>query len=259
MILELPDGLKAQDPDLIPLINDRLRAIREQLEAPEEVTAVAKLAGAPVYSGTHAQRLALSASSVPEGSIFVETDRTNVAYVAATVASIRAWRYKSGVHRCTLAAKPTGLTTYDSGFLMETTDRNHLHRWTGTAWVWGPGEAGSAYIQAYAVAPGTGWRAVDGATNILYEKDDCTTATLDLPDMTTDAFVRGSTAYTALLDPAVAPTLSASTGAASATTVVQSGAGATVASSTHTHALNTGTVSDTGRPKSVAVLWYFRQ
>lgn len=216
--------------------------------------------------GTHEERLALRPSDLANGTVFIETDRNGVEYQYRG----GLWVYAGGIYDRTqsqLAALGATLTTNDVGFLVEVTDYRHTLQWSGTAWTWGPGDAGSGMIQAFAVDPNptTGWQLCDGTANVPYLKADGTTATFTTPDLAgTPAYLKlagsiaGPTAANAptLTNPTVASATTGltvdaastgvsdnasatgiSTGVPSATATVQVGVGATVASSTHTHGI----------------------
>lgn len=179
----------------------------------DSLTSIAALNGAVfgatplVQNGTHAVRIATPASGVPAGSFFVESDRNQLLYQA--VAGV--WTYIAGTYRRTqsqLSALAATLGTGDTGLLVEVTDYAHVLRWSGTAWTWGPGEAGSGMFAAFAQAPtGSGWHLCDGSTGVSYLKADGTTGTLDLPNANATAtFVQLGPAYSSIITPATVPT-----------------------------------------------------
>lgn len=151
-----------------------------------------------------------------------------------------------------LAKLTASLGNADMGLLVDVTDFGHILRWTGSAWTWGPGEGGSGFFVGFAVAPtGSGWHVCDGSV-VSYLKADGTTGTVTLPNTAgSAAYQRNAAAYAAAITAAVAPT----TGAASASVAVQSGAGTTVATAGHNHA-----VSLPGDPvANFSAMLYFRQ
>lgn len=103
---------------------------------------------------THAARANILASDYSDGSEYYETDRGPV-YKAVG----GAWFYFSGMMEVAQAALPTDLTTRDSGLLVHVTDYAHLLRWSGAAWGWAPGEAGSGFLLTFVnpPAPPEGW------------------------------------------------------------------------------------------------------
>jgi hypothetical protein len=140
---------------------------------------------------------------------------------------------------------------------MITTTYTHCHRWTGSAWEWGPGETGSAFVQGFAIAPGTGWKLCDGTGSpVTYEKADGTTATVAIPDMR-GFFLQFAAAYAGTTNAATDGAVVIVSTGPSATVAVQSGAGTTVATSGHTHTVN-GT-STGALPPNIELLPYFRQ
>lgn len=92
--------------------------------------------GAVVLSGTHAERLtSFPASAYITNSLFWETDRT-VLYICQfpSLGAGSVWQYALGDMRGLYAARPTDLSTYDSGFLFYATDKFLLYRWSGSSW-----------------------------------------------------------------------------------------------------------------------------
>lgn len=252
--------VEPDNPRFRPLLNERLEQIATALEALQGGSA-ASVSGGRVYVGTHEQRLALGARDVDEGTIFQESDRT-VTYMALTSGSARKWRYIGGVHRCALASLPADLATDElqdsTGLLAITTTYAHVHRWTGSAWEWGPGETGSAFVQGFAIAPGTGWKLCDGSGSpVTYEKADGTTATVAVPDMR-GFFPVYAAAYAGTTN---AETTGTVTGTAASTTDLAGSNIAAGATSTdvpaHHHDV-TGT-STGALPPNIELLPYFRQ
>ncbi len=195
------------------------------------------------------------------GMFYRETD-TGVFYISGLVSSIPTWIFAFGLWYGLQANLPATLGTADAGFEAEVSDYGHRLRWSGMAWTWAPGDGGSGFIQLFEVDPtGAGWHLVDGTANVKYLKADGTTGTVTLPDLTTAganaAFMVGGTPNSGP-NAATAPTVGAgtlatgaaatgitlptNTGGPSGTTVVQAGAGSTVASSIHTH--TEGSITD---------------
>jgi hypothetical protein len=117
---------------------------------------------------THSGRESVKATDNSAGSIYYESDRQSY-YIAVN----GVWTYLGGLYSAFQAALPTDLGTADANFLMNVTDFGHLLRWTGTGWVWGPGDAGSGYMVQFVTAPDiTGWQACDGSANVLTLQSD---------------------------------------------------------------------------------------
>jgi hypothetical protein len=131
--------------------------------------------------GTHSARLGISAASYPSGTIYQETDR-GIFYAAVR----GVWTYAYGVLYTPQDGLPTDLGTADMGLLVGVTDFNHLLRWNGTGWEWGPGDSGSDCIQIFLAGPNAataGWQPCDGtALNIPVLQPDGSVTTLDVPD-----------------------------------------------------------------------------
>lgn len=85
----------------------------------------------PAQYGAHLSRPI--AANTPNGTFYVETDRTAV-YIVETIANAPAWVYVDGVFKAALSSRPTDLTGNDAGFLFYATDRGVTYRWTGAAW-----------------------------------------------------------------------------------------------------------------------------
>lgn len=92
-----------------------------------------------------------------------------------------------------IANLPTTLNTGDTNKLYFVTDYNHLFRWTGSAWTWGPGELGSGYYQFFEDAPaGFGslaWQLCDGTT-VARTNAVGTTTNVTVPNVTTPAYMK---------------------------------------------------------------------
>lgn len=208
--------------------------------------ALAGLVGG-VRVGTYAVRGAAPAHA---GELFLASDRNYVGWVSTA----SAWKYVSGAQYGTLSPnqKPT-LTTDDTGYLFASTDFARMFRWSGSAWTDAPGQPVRWAVSMFLVEydPGAGWHKVDGTAGVPFSAADGTTGTVTLPDFITakrmlrsnsasGTFGGSATTHTHAVDPPNTTSggpSTANTGTPSATTNVQSGAGATVASDTHTHSL----------------------
>lgn len=139
--------------------------------------------GGLVLEDTHANRLAsYPANSYPVGTLFWETDRT-VYYLNSGALGSQNWIYTAGEFSCTQATIPADLGTHDGGFLANVFDYGHLLIWSGAAWTWGPGDAGSGMLQMFEVDPGgAGWHLYDGST-VNYLKADGTLGSIVLPNL----------------------------------------------------------------------------
>ena len=182
------------------------------------------------------------------GQLFAATDRNYVAWVSDGAT----WFYLLGTQRGTIVVdqKPT-LTTADAGYLFHATDFDRVYRWSGSAWADAPGQPRRGMLAHFEDAPGTGWAACDGST-VTASTGTGGTASKGLPSLNGDnRFLRGATSaggtggsattHTHQVDPP-----STNTGGPSGTTDVQSGAGATVASSGHGHSTDIATFASAG-------------
>lgn len=214
-------------------------------------------AGASLNEGTHANRPSLT--TVPVGTIYYETDRGHFYRVTLT-GTTKAWTVipDAGMMRGTLSPdqKPGALGTDDTGFRFWSTDFLHMYRWSGAAW-------GIVYndllqIAGFATASiPTGWAPCDGTAAVTRSTSIGGTTTFTVPDMNaTNRFARGNTAPGGTGGAASYDPPSTASGAPSATTTVQSGAGATVPTSTHTH--NTDLASFSLLPPYYDVVWAIR-
>lgn len=155
------------------------------------------------------------------------------------------------VHRDLIANIPT-LATGNAGYLFYATDYEHLYRWNGTGWEWGPGDCGSGYYVAGGPQGGQ-WGLCDGGIVTIALENGGTT-NITTPDLTGDIFILGATSESArkvstratweataksadevghehFFNNGGTPT----GGPIGAATTVQSGTGATVASDSHYH------------------------
>lgn len=138
--------------------------------------------------------------------------------------------------------KPT-LGANDAGFRFASSDFDRVYRWTGAAWADAPGQPARGTIAYFddTLLPGTGWALCDGGA-VTRSTSTGTTAAFTTPNLTgANRFLRsvaGATggvggSATTHFHP-VNPPITA-TSAPTATVAVQSGAGTTVATDTHTH------------------------
>jgi hypothetical protein len=215
----------------------------------------------PYVSGGVAVAQGYSAQQYPD-LLFFETDR-GVFYVSMLVSNVWTWVYAIGEGAFTQATLPADLGTSDAGFLAQVTDYGHRLKWIGSGWGWAPGDSGSDYKQDFFDAPaGNGWHLCDGST-VNYLKSDGTLGSKTLPNLAGNpAYIKSGNAYTGTINSAVPPVVpSENTGTPSLTTTVQSGTGATVAASNHTHVVpSENTTMLGGDPVANLVLIpYFRQ
>jgi hypothetical protein len=93
---------------------------------------------ASVNQGTHEERLATNPANVPDGALWVETDRGNVVYqVQQDEDGEPVWVYLAGTMAGTLTPdeRPADLGEFDTGFMFAATDTDEIYQWDGTAWV----------------------------------------------------------------------------------------------------------------------------
>ena len=204
--------------------------------------AISQAIGQEVFGGpnlTHVGRITkVSAAGTIAEAWFSESQI--VAMVASTQAKLTA-----------LAAT---LGQAQIGLLVNVTDYGHVLQWTGSGWVWGPGEPGSGALVSFAIAPtGTGWHACDGSI-VSYLKADGTLGSVLLPNtVATAAYVKQGSSYASAITAAATPTSSTPTftGGSDTTSIPSSTVAVStttttlaVGSATHTHTVTpTGTVS----------------
>ncbi len=153
----------------------------------------------PTLQGTHAQRINTNPLIVPFYSpgrflsyLFWETDRKTL-YISSLVAGVPTWvLVSSGILVDVLANIPTGLGTADVGFLFGSSDYGHLHRWTGAAWTFAPGDSGSEYIVA-GTPNSPLWAPCDGAS-YGFAQPDGSIVNKNTPLLTGDVFIMGANA-----------------------------------------------------------------
>lgn len=185
--VESPEFAKAIAPDIS-------LELQSGGSAPISITNLIGGPSSPVMENVHANRAtSYPAGNYPVGSLFYETDRT-ILYVVTVSGGANVWTYATGVSYQALASLPADLGANDSGYLAWTTDYSHLFRWTGSAWTWGPGDAGSGFYQLFEAAPsgyGTlAWQIMDGST-VARANSDGTTSNVTLDDLTTAAYLKG--------------------------------------------------------------------
>ena len=187
-----------------------------------------------------------------------------------------------------LADIPAALTEEDEGYLYYAADYKRQYYWNGTAWERAPGEAPHHYAW-FDADPGDGWALADGSS-VTQTTDDGGTESHNVVDLI-GYYVKGASSVAGpnaavapgFTDPAISTDAAgitttdsgnASIGGPSATTIVQAGAGATVASSghnhadsghthgitdpSHTHTASGGAVDATGEPANQELLPYYR-
>jgi len=216
-----------------------------------------------IQVGTHAQRLAISAITSPQGLLFWETDRT-----ALYVVDVQLWKLiVNEPYAVTLApnTKPADLVATDVNFLIRSTDFDRLYRWTGAAWTDAPGQPQRGEIVDFAITlgadftPGAWWSLCNGTAGVVYSKPDGTTGTVTVPDLTTaNRFRRatsgatGGTGGSATTHTHPIPHThdvtinSADTGNNDGSVEVQAGLGTTVADDPHKHDNNAGQTVTSG-------------
>jgi hypothetical protein len=92
-----------------------------------------------------------------------------------------------------LAAKPTGLTAGDKGYIYEATDYKRRFRWTGSAWEYAPGERIEGEIVGSTVSLGAGWAWCNGSA-VTMTRPDATTHSVTLPNLS-NSYLKGAAAY----------------------------------------------------------------
>ncbi len=189
-------------------------------------------------------------------SITLGVATTNAVGVSYSVASGR-WVYVDGEFSSLLANAPTDLGENDASFKFSASDYLHVWKFSGTAFVFAPGDPGSGFVsegKPDGSAPNGGlWGLCDGSSYAVAKADATGTTSVATVDRTNDSFPQGSTTFgakaasrakweaTAVTDDesahthSVDPPNTTSGNDSGAGTVVQSGAGTTVATHTHTH------------------------
>lgn len=231
-----------------------------------------------ILFGTHAQRVAQKTGGLADGVLYVETDRQELVY--QTQGGV--WKYVSGTYQRTqaqLAALAATLTANDNGLRVNVTDYAHVLLWTNPAWGWAPEDPQNAgQICFFDVAPGTGWKLIDGNGDDgsaigaghpikILKSDGTTRNNTTAAAMNAGVYLRGAAAYNGAVVAATVPTISGSTASAvtgasilgttggpSATVSFPQGSigSVTVASSTHTH--SQGSLTDPGHTHAAGTL-----
>lgn len=136
----------------------------------------------------------------------------------------------------------TDLGTHDAGLLWELQSHVRCYRWTGSQWFDAPGQPqrGQICFFASAALPGAGWAICNGGATTISTTTG-STAPFTTPDLTTGArFIRSTAGATGgtggqSLQTAFTDVAAFTTNTNSASQVVQSGTGVTVAAHTHVH------------------------
>jgi hypothetical protein len=115
--------------ELVTTLNDRIRRINIALTGGSSSSDSGSAAA--LKYGKHGARIQTSPSSLPDGSVWIETDRSNVVYQVQA----QAWHYAGGTHVATFATRPTGLSTPDTGYQFLASDKYQFYVWSGSAWV----------------------------------------------------------------------------------------------------------------------------
>lgn len=158
-----------------PLVADKGIISRQWLDQ------FTKFSTATFVAITNAQRLAPTLKIPPDGSFALETD-TGVLYIV----SQGKWQYVSGT-RFVLSKDilTLGLVSTDSGYQIYVADLAHGLLWTGTAWQWAPGDAGSGFILPFVSGPSpiVGWQLCDGTANVQRLNGDGSITFETVPNM----------------------------------------------------------------------------
>lgn len=205
---------------------------------------------AHVRVDTYANRGA--AASYPY-QLFAASDKNYQTWISNASAWLHFAGYDS-LGMSSIAGLLGTFTTADINYRIWCTDYEHLYEWHGTTLDFADGDVGSGFvIMSLGSAPTAGvWALCDGSTVGIAQANG-TASNVALPDLTDYSFIVGGTysvnhvdaaraaweaaaktadesAHTHAVDPA-----STTSGTPSATQVVQSGTGVTVAGGTHTH------------------------
>lgn len=89
-----------------------------------------------VQYNTHRNRVNTTAQSMPDCSLWFESDRNTAFYMSriAPPQTTRAWFYAGGIYADLKKNQPTDLSANDLGFLFLAVDEKQLYRWDGKAW-----------------------------------------------------------------------------------------------------------------------------
>ena len=206
----LPQGVAADPLGLVSAINDRLRRINLQFSSTAaDAAAAGSATGTPgVLTGTRAARL--GSPVPPNGSLYIETDHTNLIYLVQA----SAWQYFSGIFslvQVNLAAFAATLGAPDTGLLVQITDYAHVLEWAGIHWQRGPGDTehsdsfhyfGSPPLEPY------GWHACDGTPGVPFLNYAGGLGTRDLPNTNTNpAYTLAAGVYSPVIAAPTVPTL----------------------------------------------------
>lgn len=236
-------------------------------------------------SNTHAKRVetytdaasnvvpgAYGAGKYPVGTQFYESDRGVWYVVVDDGTGAHYWKFDRGEMRGDLADIPTDLTADDEGFIYFVTTGtggtiayHHRARWTGTAWE-ATGRWGGyfAYYRRAPVDPGWQATAAGASTKELNITGGAIVETAVTLLAENGLYRKSASSYSGALVTAAIPNITGSTGLDGAhnhtvstdagadvtglpvgATTVQSGTGASVASTSHIHAFDPGSAGGT--------------
>lgn len=140
-----------------------------------------------IIQDTHANKANYPPDVYANGTLYYETDRL-VYYINQGAPGSQKWVYTVGTFECLQANLPNDLGPNDSNFLANVFDYGHLLIWSGVAWTWGPGDAGSGMLQLFEADPtGAGWHLYDGTSGVPFLKADGTLGTVNLPNLSGSA------------------------------------------------------------------------
>ena len=93
-----------------------------------------------VSRGTHAERIATDPATIPDGAIFVESDRNGTVYQWDGLN----WNYVSGAYSVTQSqVAGIGYSAKDVNSIVYVTDYGHFLQWQGSVFGWARVSAGA--------------------------------------------------------------------------------------------------------------------
>ena len=223
-----------------------------------------KIQSAGLIVDTHANRVNYPAATYPKTEYLESDTLLQYASVINATSMVYQWTYQSGqysINQVNIVSYAGTLVAADAGTLIYVSNFDHVLKWTGGAFGWGPNDSESNFVQLFVSAPsGGGWQSCIAGGTFTYLKGDGTTGNQIIPPPATiPAFLQIGNAIGNAA--AVAPTTTPNGGTQNdiggtmVTQGVVGGTVVTVASHPHSHVIS---VNADGTPAGFALLPYFR-
>lgn len=221
---------------------------------------------APLYD-TYANWTAVKypPAQYPLNTTFTITNWNFVTYIVRIVGGMNKWVYESGMYQEALASLPTtgfnavALGANDAGLkFYANAVYFHIWQWSGSGWIYGPGNDRPAGETAlFGADPGGGWHLADGTAQSV-SAPNATASSVTLPDER-EFYLFLSATYTGTGVPAASPPATNSGGGYASPTTTNALAGAGVAAITSLGSFTEPTIAFNSPPvPTFALKPYYR-